>query len=50
VGEGVGVAFDDPDAPLERHAGPFALLSLADHHTGPRHVRHLAMVELLKLW
>lgn len=50
VGEGVGVAFDDPATPLERHAGPFALVSLGDHHTGPRYVRHLAMVELIKLW
>jgi len=50
VGEGVCVAFDEPGTPMPPHAGPFALLSLADHHTGPRYVRHLAMVELVKLW
>lgn len=50
VGEGVMVAFDDPSARLPAPTGAFALLSLNDLHTGPRYVRHLAMIELVKLW
>jgi len=50
VGDGVRIVFDDVDAPLARNAGPFALISEHDRFTGPRFVRGLAMVELVKLW
>lgn len=50
VGEGVHVAFDCAQAPLDAHTGPFALVSLHDEFTGPRFVRQLASVELHRLW
>ena len=50
VGDGVLIVFDDADAPVARDAGPFALISEHDRFTGPRFVRGLAMVELVKLW
>lgn len=50
VGGGVLLAWNAPEAPLPEGAGPFALVSLLDHATGPRYVQRLAHVELHKLW
>lgn len=50
VGAGVMVAFATPCTPGQEHRGAFTLISRHDLHTGPRHVRHLAMVEVVKLW
>lgn len=45
IGSGVWVAWN-PEAP----EGPFALLSTADHATGPRYVQRLAAVNLIRFW
>lgn len=50
VGAGVHLAFDCAQAPLEAHTAPFALLSLHDTFTGPRFVRKLAWVDVVRLW
>ncbi len=50
VGAGVMVAFAAPGAPGQDHRGAFSLISRHDLHTGPRYVRHLALVEVVKLW
>ncbi|CAM3670229.1 hypothetical protein [Roseateles saccharophilus] len=50
VGAGVMIAFASPCAPSHEHRGAFTLISRQDLHTGPRYVRHLALVEVVKLW
>lgn len=50
VGAGVMVAFAPPDQPAPAHRGAFALISRHDLHTGPRYVRQLAFVEVVRLW
>jgi hypothetical protein len=50
VGAGVMVAFAPPGVPADAHRGDFALISRHDLHTGPRYVRQLAFVEVVKLW
>ncbi len=50
VGSGVHLAFDSPLAPLDPNTAPFALLSLHDTFTGPRFVRKLASVDVVRLW
>ncbi|MFT3956391.1 MAG: hypothetical protein QM722_19015 [Piscinibacter sp.] len=50
LGDGVLLAWDCVQAPLADNAGPFALVSLHDHATGPRYVQRLASIELHKLW
>ncbi|MCE4556788.1 hypothetical protein [Pelomonas cellulosilytica] len=50
VGAGVMVAFEPSCSPDIERRGAFALISRHDWHTGPRYVRHLAMVEVVKLW
>lgn len=50
VGAGVMVAFVPPGAAVRAHQGAFALISRQDFYTGPRYVRQLAMVEVVRLW
>ena len=50
VGAGVMVAFAPPGVRGDAHRGDFALISRHDVYTGPRYVRQLAFVELVKLW
>ncbi len=50
VGSGVLVAYDSDDAPFEPHTGRFALLSLYDEYTGPRHVRDLVRLKVQRIW
>lgn len=50
VGAGVMVAFAPPGTRADAHRGDFALISRHDVHTGPRYVRQLAFVEVVKLW
>lgn len=50
VGAGVLVAYDCDDAPFEPRAGRFALLSLYDEYTGPRYVRDLIRLRVVRVW
>lgn len=50
VGAGVMVAFTPPGLPVHAHRGAFSLISRHDLHTGPRYVRQLAFVEVVRLW
>ena len=50
VGDGLYVAFDDPECPLPPDTGPFALVSLADRVTGPRFTRGLVSVHIVRVW
>lgn len=50
VGGGIMLVWNCPAAPLPHPTGPFALVSLNDHATGPRFVKRLARVDLVKLW
>lgn len=50
VGAGVLVAYDCEDAPFEPRAGRFALLSLYDEYTGPRYVRDLVRLRVVRIW
>ena len=49
TGDGAIVIFERDGAPLAPTEGPLALVSLRDTQPGPRHVKWLAKVELLKV-
>jgi len=49
IADSVLLVFDQPQAPLLAHAGPFALISRYHQTTGPRYLRGLRKVELHKL-
>ena len=44
IGAQVLVLFEREDQPLEGHMGELALISAADTHIGPRHLRHLRSI------
>lgn len=50
VGAGIMLVWHCPEAPLPHPTGPFALVSLHDYATGPRFVKRLANVDVVKLW
>lgn len=50
VGPGVFVAYDCDEAPFAPRTGRFALLSLHDDFTGPRHVRDLVRIRVQRIW
>ena len=49
IGDGVFVIFERDGAPLAPTEGPLALVSLRDTQPGPRHVKWLAKIELLRV-
>ena len=49
VGDGALVIFERDGAPLAPSEGPLALVSLSDTQPGPRHVKWLARVELVRV-
>ena len=49
VGDGVFVIFERDGAPLAPTEGPLALVSLRDTQPGPRHVKWLAKIELVRV-
>jgi hypothetical protein len=49
AGDGALVIFERDGAPLPATEGPFALVSLRDTQPGPRHVKWLARIELLRV-
>jgi len=50
LGDGVFVAFDCDDAPLNTREGHFVLVSLMDEVTGPRHVRALSRIVVQRVF
>lgn len=46
IGDGLYVVFDCEAAPMPAGSGPFALISLHDRLTGPRHVQNLVRLEV----
>ena len=49
AGERALVAIERDGAPLDARGGPVALVSLADLRTGPRHVRDLRSIEVVRV-
>lgn len=49
TGEGVLVVYEKNCQPLDDRAGPLGLISAADLRLGPRHLRQLCAVEVLRL-
>jgi len=49
VGKGVLVAYERDGAPLREGEGRFALVSLADERTGPRHVKWLSRIDVRRV-
>jgi DMSO/TMAO reductase YedYZ molybdopterin-dependent catalytic subunit len=49
IGDGAFVIFERDGAPLSPGEGPLALVSLRDTQPGPRHVKWLAKIELVRV-
>jgi DMSO/TMAO reductase YedYZ molybdopterin-dependent catalytic subunit len=49
IGRGVLVAYERDGAPLREGEGRFALVSLADERTGPRHVKWLNRIDVRRV-
>jgi DMSO/TMAO reductase YedYZ molybdopterin-dependent catalytic subunit len=49
IGDGAFVIFERDGAPLAASEGPLALVSLRDTQPGPRHVKWLAKIELVRV-
>lgn len=49
IGDGAMVIFERDGTPLPATEGPLALVSLRDTQPGPRHVKWLAKIELLRV-
>ncbi len=49
IGDGAFVIFERDGAPLAPNEGPLALVSLRDTQPGPRHVKWLAKIELVRV-
>ena len=49
VGRSVLVAYERDGAPLREGEGRFALVSLADERTGPRHVKWLSRIDVRRV-
>jgi DMSO/TMAO reductase YedYZ molybdopterin-dependent catalytic subunit len=49
IGEGVLVVFERDGKPLDDREGRIALVSLKDTHTGPRHVRWLQRLDVIRV-
>ena len=50
VGDGVYIAFDSKESSTGNGISDFSLISRHDRATGPRYVRGLVAVDLIKLW
>jgi DMSO/TMAO reductase YedYZ molybdopterin-dependent catalytic subunit len=49
IGDGVLVVFEHDGKPLDDREGRIALVSVKDTHTGPRHVRWLQRVDVVRV-
>ncbi|HEY4066349.1 MAG TPA: hypothetical protein VGM74_05585 [Burkholderiaceae bacterium] len=49
TGAGVLVVHEKNDRPLDAHSGPLALVSSSDLRLGPRHLRRLCEIKVIRL-
>lgn len=49
TGDGVLVVYEKNGRPLDAHSGPLALMSSSDRRLGPRHLRRLREIQVMRL-